>query len=306
MSTITVAGGVNIDIVAGSLQPLIPCDSNPGTVRVSLGGVGRNIAENLSRLGHDVRLLTALGGDANVQLIENGCAQLGIDLSHALRVPDGRCSTYVALHDDAGEMRLAISDMEICDALTPAYFEPLLPMLNASDAVVLDANLQEETLRFLAQHITVPLFADTVSTAKTPRITGILPYLNTLQCNRVEAALLSGQVLDTDDDVFAAAHALRARGAKRVIITLGAQGAAYADADGQGIVPALPLKPLCTTGCGDSFLSACVHAFLRGQDTQGMMRTGLAAASYCSQSQSAVHPLLSEQTLAKHMNTYAT
>ena len=304
MATITVAGGVNVDIVAGSTRPLIPCDSNPGTVRIALGGVGRNIAENLSRLGNNVRLLTALGGDANAQLIESGCAQLGIDLSHALRVPDGRCSTYVALHDDTGEMRLAISDMDICDALTPAYFEPLIPLLNASDAVVLDANLQEETLLFLAQRITVPLFADTVSTAKTPRIAGIIPYLTSLQCNRVEAELLTGQPIETDAAVFDAAHALRKRGARPVVITLGAQGADYADENGQGLLPALRIRPVCTTGCGDAFLSASVHAFLEGQDTQGMIRTGLTAASYCGQSLSAVHPLLSRETLLHHLQTH--
>ena len=50
-----VIGGVNIDIGGHSFQPLIPADSNPGKISVSLGGVGRNIAHNLSLLGTDVR-----------------------------------------------------------------------------------------------------------------------------------------------------------------------------------------------------------------------------------------------------------
>ena len=55
-----VVGGVNVDIGGQSYAPLVARDSNPGRVRISLGGVGRNIAHNMSLLGVDVRLLTCM------------------------------------------------------------------------------------------------------------------------------------------------------------------------------------------------------------------------------------------------------
>ena len=62
---VAVAGAVNVDIGGRSAGPLVGRDSNPGTVTVSMGGVGRNIAHNLRMLGVKVSLLTALGEDPN-------------------------------------------------------------------------------------------------------------------------------------------------------------------------------------------------------------------------------------------------
>ena len=62
-----VVGGVNMDIGGVSAGPLVPADSNPGAVRMSLGGVGRNIAHNMALLGVDTRLLTAFGDDLYAQ-----------------------------------------------------------------------------------------------------------------------------------------------------------------------------------------------------------------------------------------------
>lgn len=82
-----VAGGVNVDIGGRSFAPMVARDSNPGRVTTSLGGVGRNIAHNMSLLGVDVRFLTAFGDDLYAQRIAASCGELGIDISHALQVP---------------------------------------------------------------------------------------------------------------------------------------------------------------------------------------------------------------------------
>ena len=88
-----VVGGVNVDIGGRSFAPLVASDSNPGTVSVSLGGVGRNIAHNLALLGVDVRMLTAYGDDNHGHQVASSCSALGIDLTHALKVPGGTTST---------------------------------------------------------------------------------------------------------------------------------------------------------------------------------------------------------------------
>ena len=128
-SYIVVVGGDNVDIGGKSYAPLVASDSNPGTVRVSLGGVGRNIAHNLSLMGTDVRMLTAYGDDLNGQRVAASCSELGIDLSHARTITGGTTSTYLYLMDEQGEMALAVSDMEICKKITPAYLSGHLGLL---------------------------------------------------------------------------------------------------------------------------------------------------------------------------------
>ena len=116
-----VVGGVNVDICGRSFAPLVEADSNPGVVSTSLGGVGRNIAHNMSLMGLDVRLLTAFGDDPNGHRVSASCSELGIDASHALRLPGAATSTYLYLTGPDGEMALAVSDMEICRRITPEY-----------------------------------------------------------------------------------------------------------------------------------------------------------------------------------------
>ena len=128
---IAVVGGVNIDIGGRSDAPLVAGDSNPGRIRSSLGGVGRNIAHNLALLGAKVKLITALGADDGAKRIEASCADLGIDLTDSLYVPDGATSTYLFLADSNGDMALAMNDMAIYEHLTPAFLETKLAALFA-------------------------------------------------------------------------------------------------------------------------------------------------------------------------------
>ena len=80
---VTVVGGMNMDIGGRPYKALVGKDSNPGTVRMSPGGVGRNIAHNMSLMGLDVRLVTAFGDDVYAQKLAAVCGELGIDISQS-------------------------------------------------------------------------------------------------------------------------------------------------------------------------------------------------------------------------------
>ena len=77
---IAVVGGINLDVCGRAAAPLIPRDSNPGQVLVSVGGVGRNIAHNLCLLGTRVTMLTALAEDASAVRIRAACEAAGIHI----------------------------------------------------------------------------------------------------------------------------------------------------------------------------------------------------------------------------------
>src|SRR5699024_233445 len=119
---VAVAGAVNVDIGGRSAGPLVGRDSNPGTVTVSMRGVGRDITHHVRRLGLRMSLRAGLGGDARAGEVADSCERLGVDLSRALDVSGGTTSTYLFLSDDTGDMALPVSDMRIYEARTPAYF----------------------------------------------------------------------------------------------------------------------------------------------------------------------------------------
>ncbi len=137
-----VIGGNNVDISATSLAPLVAGDSNPGRVHTGLGGVGRNIAENLTRLGHDVSLIAAFGEDGFAELALSQARRIGLDCSHALRVPAGASCVYICVNGPDGDMAVAVNDMALCERVTPTFLATRMDVVNAADAVVVDANLR--------------------------------------------------------------------------------------------------------------------------------------------------------------------
>lgn len=290
---VAVVGGVNIDLCGKPLAPLVSRDSNPGTVRASLGGVGRNIAHNMALLGLKVDLLTALGKDANARLIESSCRQLGISLDHALRVEEGATSTYLFITDHLGEMELAVSDMAIYDRLTPDHIAAHLDLLNNAALVVADTNIPAETLAFLAQACTAPLFVDPVSTAKAAKLGPILGRLHTLKANRLEASLLSGVDITDDESLERGAKVLLDIGLKRVFISLGPDGVLCAQGDELVRLPPVPGEMKNATGCGDAFVASLAWSFLEGLDLEQTARAGLAAAAIALAGAETINPAMS-------------
>jgi len=288
-----VAGGVNMDIGGRSCEGLIPRDSNPGQVRMSLGGVGRNIAHNMALLGLDTRLLTAFGDDLNAQKLAASCGELGIDISQSPVIPGGRTSTYLFINDERGDMALAVSDMEIYDHLTPQALARRRKLLDASQVVVIDTNIPAESAAWLAENCAAPIFADPVSTAKAVKLKPILGRLHTLKPNRLEAELLSGVSITDVDSAGRAAEALLETGLRRVFISMGGDGVLAADHSGQIHVPCIPGKMVNTTGCGDAFMAAIAWAYLEGTDLEGTARAGLAAASIAMESGETINPSMS-------------
>lgn len=296
-----VVGGVNMDIGGRSQASLVDGDSNPGIVTTSPGGVGRNIAHNLSLLGTDVRLLTAFGDDLYGQQIAASCSELGIDLSHALRVAGVPTSTYLYITGPDGDMALAVSDMQVCKKITPQYLAQNLSLLNNAQVVVFDTNLPEDSIQYLAENVTVPLFCDPVSTAKAEKIRSILSKIHTLKPNRLEAELLSGVKIETKQDLDRAAQKLLDAGVHRMFISLGADGV-YAVTQEQRLqLPNLPGHMVNTTGCGDAFMAALVWAYLEGTDLRDTALSGLAAGSIAMESSETINPNMSAEALKARM-----
>ena len=296
-----VVGGVNVDIGGRSFGKLVAADSNPGRVSISLGGVGRNIAHNMTLMGLDVKMLTAMGEDVYGSRIISSCAELGIDISHALRLPECATSTYLYIADESGEMALALSDMAVCDRITPAYLAANQQVLQNAQVIVADTNIPAETLVYLAENCTVPIFCDPVSTIKAEKLRPILDRIHTLKPNRLEAELLSGVPIREKQDAEAAAKKLIQKGVQRVFISMGGDGVFAATAQEQLWLPNLPGNMVNTTGCGDAFMAALVWAYLQGMSLRETAMAGLAAGSIAMESPETINPAMSATALKLRM-----
>ena len=296
-----VVGGANVDIGGRSRGKLVAGDSNPGRVGLSIGGVGRNIAHNLSLLGADVRMLTAYGDDLYGQGLMEACTAAGIDMSHARLLRDEATSTYLYIAGEDGDMALAVSDMAICDRIDPEYLAANYALLQNARVIVCDTNIPAESLEYLTKQFDAPIFCDPVSTAKAEKLRPILGRLHTLKPNKMEAELLSGVPIREKADVEKAAEKLLSMGLQRVFISLGGDGMYAATREGSLWMENLPCTMVNTTGCGDSSMAALVWAYLEELSLQDSVRAALAAGSITIESPQTISPEMCEELLRQRM-----
>jgi len=278
---IVVIGGANVDLLGVAVAPLNAEDSNIGRISESPGGVGRNIAENLARLGVHPHLITAFGTDAHGRWLREECIADGIDVSESIDVDDVPGSRYLAISDPGGDMRLALNDMRALDALVPDVLTPHQALLSSAGVVALDTNLPAETIAWVARTCSAPLLVDPVSTAKAVRIATVLPQIHALKLNVLEAgALLGTTVASEDEDACReAARALVSAGVTRVFLTRGSSGVVAADAGEVVSLPAPRVVIANVTGAGDAFSAGVSYATLLGLSLSASAEIGSAMAA---------------------------
>jgi len=286
---ISVIGGANVDLSASLYDAFIAADSNPGHVEVGYGGVARNIAHNLALLGAHTQLLTILGGDLFGGLIYDYCKQQGIDVHLSERVGSLRSGIYLCINNHGGEMIAAVADTEAIRAITPEWLEKRSGEFNSADYLVADANLSEDTIRWLMEHSTAPLFIDGVSSTKAHRVVNALskcklPYLHSLKLNLKEALTVTRTATYAE-----AAQALLNMGVAHVYITLSGEGVYCRNAAEEWLFPALPGEIVNTTGAGDAFLAGVVYAHAKGIAFPQTAQYGLMAARATLMSPKAVN-----------------
>lgn len=274
-------GGANVDIHGKSLGVLRHHASNPGAVTASAGGVARNIAENLARLGADSRLISLVGNDQHGDLLLKRCRDAGVDIRNVGQIDSAQTSTYLAILNAAGEMQVAVNDMSIIEELGPERLQVHETMLKHASLIVLDTNLPEGTLDWLASRLAEStLFVDTVSAVKAPRIEPYLNAVHTLKTSQSEAEALTGLSAKTQTDRLKLAAWAHHRGVRRLFITLGKRGVFYSTAEAQGI-ERLPTRKNAirnADGAGDAFLAGLAYATLRDWSLLKSVRFALAAA----------------------------
>lgn len=279
---VAVIGGANMDIHGKPASALRRHDSNPGTVHTSPGGVARNIAENLARLGAACRLISAVGSDHHGQLLLQQCRDAGIDMQHVQQIDSAQTSTYLSVLDKRGDMHVAISDMAIIEEMGPERLRAQEAMLKQASLIIMDTNLREDTLAWITNTFAEQtLFVDTVSTIKAKKIKPYLNAIHTLKTSRIEAEALTGLTSGTQTDRRKLAAWVHRQGVARLFVTLGERGVFYSTGDVAGVEKLQSEKPTIRNagGAGDAFLAGIAYAWLKDWSLMKSVHFALAAAA---------------------------
>lgn len=302
---ILVIGGSNVDLTASPDSVLVPEDSNPGSVSITAGGVGRNIAENIARLGLQVSLLSAVGDDYFGTFIKSECAAAGINTENLINSKNLPSSAYLCIMNEKNDLSAAVSDMKIMKMLSPELIKEKSKLLKNAAAVVIDNNIAPDSLEAVKNSGCKRILFDAVSGKKLQRSKELIRDMDTVKLNSIEAGILSGIEVKNSDDALKAAKIISKRNISHIFITLGAEGALYHGPNGCYSSKPYSLPLHNATGAGDAFLAGITYGHYNEIRGQELLNWGTACAAAAAASKKTVsdniNPEIIKQIIAGGM-----
>ncbi|MEG0012599.1 MAG: carbohydrate kinase family protein [Cellulosilyticaceae bacterium] len=284
-------------------------DSNPGRVKVSFGGVCRNIAENMARVGMDTKFISILGDDEKGKSIIEHASTMNIDMSDSLVVEGGSTPTYMAILDETGEMVSAIVDVKIGNCFTREFIDTKEELIKNSSYMVFDSDnpgiVEYITNKYMG---TTKFILDPVSAAKAQAVKHLIPYFHTIKPNRYEAEVLCGFKVKTQEDIRKAGRYFKDMGVENVFISLDADGIYYNNGQEEGIIKANNVPVVNVTGAGDSFVAGLAYGYIKEKNIKDTVKYAVAMSVITISHEETIHPEmrhdLVEETIQKVDWTY--
>jgi pseudouridine kinase len=263
--------------------------------------VGRNIAENLARLGSPTHLVAPVGRDGFGEQVVAMTRAAGVSVDHMI-IADEPTGTYLAVLDADGELLVAVANMAVTDSLTVRQLAPARDLVGHADLLVIDGNLPVAPTTWLLDYAAatgVPVVMDPVSVAKARHLGQTLTPLRPLLAltpNHDELCSIVGEAVpDTRSGISRTARRLHDTGVRHVWVRRGTRGSVLSSRADDGTVSLASLdapvvRAVDVTGAGDAMTAAFVHALLRGDSPVDAARFGQMAAALTVASPETVRP----------------
>ncbi|KDP46228.1 hypothetical protein JCGZ_10068 [Jatropha curcas] len=240
-----VIGGMVLDIHATPSMPPCPRTTIPGKVQYALGGVARNIAECMSKLGTKPYMISALGLDIAGNLLLEYWNSAGLSTEGIRKHQDTRTAVITSTFDTHGEVVVGVADVEAVEKfLTPEWILQFKGNISSASALLVDANLNPPALEAACQvaaEYNIPVWFEPVSVAKSIRIASVVNKVTFVSPNEDELIAMANALsigsmfhpierdnIKSTESLFQmlkpAISVLLDKGVKIVVATLGANG----------------------------------------------------------------------------------
>lgn len=301
-------GGANMDRKLFLKSEIVLGTSNPTSSNYSIGGVARNIAENLGRLDHHVTFLTACGKDADWQVIENH-SQKYMNVSHCKSVQGANTGSYSAILSPNNELAFACTNMDIYEHVDVDYILKKQNLLLSAQLVIIDLNCPKKTVEFTQEFCInhhIPFIIVPVSLSKMTHLPDTLQGVEWLICNKEEAEYIYSKEIITDNHYEQALDKILNLGAKRAVISAGVKGVYFKSmTDEFRFYSANVIHQIKDIiGAGDAFTSGIIHHWLLNKSIDDCMMAGLVNGLKTLQSKETVRFDLTDKLLLKEIKDY--
>ena len=278
-------------------------DSNPGKVRTSFGGVCRNIAECMARVGVNTKFISVLGDDeAGLRMMDHSKV-MNYDMSESLIVKGGSTPTYMAILDEQGEMVSAVVDMKIIDAFTTDFIDSKADIIKNSEYMILDSD-RPDIVEYIIKTFSgdTKFILDPVSAAKAELVKHLIKYFHTIKPNRYEAEIMCGFKIHNDEDLRRAGKYFKDLGIENVFITLDEDGIYYNNGVQEGKLKANDSVVVNVTGAGDSFVAGIASGYMNNVDIVDTVKYAMSMSTITISTEETIHPEMSNELVKEYMN----
>jgi ribokinase len=246
------------------------------------GGKGSNQAVAAARAGAQVRFMSKLGEDAFGQLARDLWSADGIDASLVGTCPMPTGAAAILIDSVRGENAIIVVP-GACFSLTPNDVDEEHEAIQAAEVFLTQLELPLDTVQRgleIARAAGVTTILNPAPAPTSPLPDALIALADYFIPNETEAALLTGLTVETVEQAELAADSLIARGARNVVLTLGARGSLLRTAGGQStLIPSFSAGPVVeTTGAGDAFCGAFAAALAEGRSAEDAARFASACA----------------------------
>ncbi|BBF43417.1 hypothetical sugar kinase in cluster with indigoidine synthase indA, PfkB family of kinases [Lachnospiraceae bacterium KM106-2] len=296
--------GVSVYDIFGFSDNAFRChDSNPGRVRVSFGGVCRNIAENMARVGVKTKFISIMGNDEKARSIMEHAKRINLDMEDSLIVEGESTPTYMAILNETGELESAIVDMKVTDKITTDFIDSKAEIICNSEYMVLDTdNPMIVEYLLTAYEGKTRFILDPVSACKVEKVKHLIGKFHTIKPNRHEAEVLCNFEIKNIEDVRrAGSHFLR-MGVKKVFISLDEDGIYYNDGVNEGVIKANDVPVKNVTGAGDSCVAGITYGYMNDLSMSEITKYAIAMSAITISHVDTIHPDMGMGIVKEYLN----
>lgn len=302
---ILVLGASIVDIFGFCGRSYAQRDSIPGHIKISFGGVCRNIAENLARVGVNTQFISTLGDDENGKSILEHSRKLGYNMENSLFLEGEITPTYLAILNHQGEMESAVVDMESLNKMDEAFVDGKHEVFENAEYTIVDSDNPILLEYILKKYQGKSKFIlDPVSAKKAKKIRHLVKYFHTIKPNRFETEALCGFKIETNDDLRKAGRFFIEQGVKNVFISLDADGIYYITSEGEEGTLACcePIDVKNVTGAGDSFVAGIGYGYMNNLNIKDTLKYSVAMSIITITHEETINPKMSHELVEDLVN----
>ena len=277
-------------------------DSNPGKVKTSFGGVCRNIAECMARVGVNTKFISILGDDDTGRRMMEHSKIMKYDMKESLVVKNGNTPTYMAILNEVGEMVSAVVDMKVVDSLTTQFIDSKADVIRNCEYIVVDSD-RPDIVEYMLENFgsETRFILDPVSAHKAKLVKHLVKHFHTIKPNRYEAEIMCGFKIKNEEDLKRAGKYFIDLGVKNIFITLDEDGIYYNNGLNEGKIKANNAKVVNVTGAGDSFIAGITRGYMDNINIVDTVKYAIAMSTITISTEETIHPEMCNELVENYI-----